>query len=416
MRLERLSGAVEESVGKALVVAVTAAPGVHRLVFITVLSAIWSAAEVGLAAADLGIASFLAILSGGAVSGQVMAKWARYPGSRFRTVLAFQGFWWQLGALPIAGMVAWVLHRSGLVDSLTSTLLFFLGFSIWQIERTKLLSDRRIILLAGVEVVLLLVVSFAVMLAGSASSAVGIYGATLLLAGVTVAPVAMRTPRGCEHYGRESCEGLGYRDTATLAANGVVSSGREQLTVPAIKLVADSSMAGLVAQVSVMVASVLLLPRALANHYVPELSRNVGGRDTATEILSRYRRAMHAVLIGITAAFLGGIALCWAFGIARPLLPLAALVGFMMIFGQASLLPSTVLTVQQRVAPILMSALTVTSGWAVVVAALAFSDVSAWLAAVLMLGFSLFAAAARASYLHRVMDRNFLAKSGESAA
>lgn len=103
------------SVDRIMLLAVTAAPGVQRLVFIWAISIAYTQAEVGSAAADLGVASFLALLAGGAVSGQIMALWARYPDQKSRNVLVRQSAYWQLGALLLAAVATCALNGLDLI-------------------------------------------------------------------------------------------------------------------------------------------------------------------------------------------------------------------------------------------------------------------------------------------------------------
>lgn len=391
------------SVDRIMLLAVTAAPGVQRLVFIWAISIAYTQAEVGSAAADLGVASFLALLAGGAVSGQIMALWARYPDQKSRNVLVRQSAYWQLGALLLAAVATWALKGLDLIESATSVMLFFAGFSVWQVERTKMLSDRRLRSLAWLEAVLASLMVLGALWPSSAQLALAFYGLSLLSTGGAAIIVSKQAHRvETRSLGDASCE-LGYRATGTLAVNGMVSTGREQLTIPAIKLIADASLAGVVAQVSTVIAALLLLPRSLSNHYVPSLSRAAGLGEAAESIMKSYRRSMSRALLAISGAFISAIFVLLIAGVFVEHLPIALLAGLSLIAGQVALLPSTVLTVRQAVAPILASSCVATVAWVTVVAALGAIDIPAKNSVMLLLGISTVVALVRALYLRRVV-------------
>ncbi|MDR7098303.1 hypothetical protein J2X04_000650 [Lysobacter niabensis] len=390
------------SAQKLLLLVVTAAPGVQRLAFISALSFMLATTDVGIAAADIGIASFLALLAGGAASGQLMAIWARFPDPAIRREMTRNALVWQLCIVPVAVVAALAMDAFGLVGSVGAVIAFFAGFSLWQVERTKLLSDRKLLLLGVFEMLLIVVVaSFAFLC--SASAAVISYGVALLAAGAVALLVSWSADRG--GGGRPEGGGMTYRETAMLAANGVVSTGREQLTTPAVLLISGGAMAGVVAQVSSVVAALLLLPRALANNYVPELSRHADSPARTGEILVRYRQAMRYGIMGISGALLILVFCAWCAGTQGTTLVIALLAGLSLIAGQLALLPSTVLTVRRATAPILMTALYVTVAWLAVVGVLFLVELRGALSVALLLIFTTVAVLLRGVILSRAIER-----------
>ncbi|HEY5852210.1 MAG TPA: hypothetical protein VIT62_15790 [Lysobacter sp.] len=345
---------------------ITAAPGLQRLAFMAILSVRLPVESVGLVMADLGVAAFLSLLAGGALSTQVMASWAGMADAVSRRRVCHQMLAWQAVSMAFVAPLTALLWKAGLVAAPVPVFLFYLGFSIWQTERAKLLCDRRLALLLVVEVCLTTVAA-ASALAGSAT-ALASYAVAMLVAGVAVMAFG-RIPPGLP--GAEVAEGLNHRETAMLAANSLVSTGRDLLMVPAIRWVAGNASAGLAAQVLTTMAALLLLPRALSYHYMPGLSRQAGSASGIAGVLADYQRAMSRVLAGISVVLLLGVGAAWSSGVAPAQLLIIALAGVSLIAGQAGLVSASVLMVRQTVAPILASAIWTTLVWALAVLALA---------------------------------------------
>ncbi|HEY5805579.1 MAG TPA: hypothetical protein VIT90_18020 [Lysobacter sp.] len=399
MRFKRALGLL--SVRRAGLLVITAAPGLQRLAFMAILSARLPVESVGLVMADLGIAAFLSLLAGGALSTQVMASWAGMSDAASRRRVSNQMLVWQAAALAIVAPLTALLWKAGLVAAPVPVFLFFLGFSIWQTERAKLLCDRRLVPLLVVEVCLTAMAAASALV--SATTALAAYGAAMLMAGVAVM-VFGRQLTGMQEK-TEAAKGLNHRETAMLAANSMVSTGRDLLMVPAIRWVAGNATAGLAAQVLTTMSALLLLPRALSYHYMPGLSRQAGSASGIAGVLADYQRSMSLVLAGISVALLVGVGVAWSAGVHASQLLVIGLAGASLVAGQASLVSASVLMVRQSVAPILTSALWTTLVWALAVLALAGGRSNGqWLAEALLL-LAVVLSLGRALYLRRRADR-----------
>lgn len=375
---------------------VTAAPGVQRLAFIAAISALLPIQAVGLVSADLGIASFLSLLAGGALSNQVMALWAGNPQGGSRERLRRQMLVWQLavavGVLPLL----WLLRVFGVASSPLAVFAFFAGFSVWQTERAKLLCDRRLTVLMVAEVCLTLaVVAGAVV---DAKMALASYGLAMLAVGSIVSLTANR-PMLAVGTGLEKVSGrLSYQETGMLALNGVVSTGRDTLMVPAIRWIGGDGLAGLAAQVLTSMAAFLLVPRALTYHYMPMLSKQAFGVASGPT-QEAFQRSMSMALGGMTSVLAVGICVAGWLGQDTGQLLVLGLAGGSLIAGQAGMVPVSVLMVRHTVAPIMYSAILTSLVWMVVVLALGKAELPGQTGAVILLLFSVALSLARALYL-----------------
>lgn len=389
------------TVERAGLLVVAAAPGIQRLAFVFIMSALVPVASVGLVMADLGVASFLSLLAGGTLSAQVMALWAALPDPASRRRVGAQLLAWQASAIVVVAPLTWLLWTAGLIESPGSVFLFFLGFSIWQTERSKLLCDRRVVALLAIECCLTSLAAVSALL--GERYALAAYGGAMLVTGLAVMLTSRLGIGGVD--GIEGAEGLNHRETAMLAMNGIVSTGRDLLMVPAIRWVAGSATAGLAAQVLTAMTALLLLPRTLSYHYMPSLSRQMrGGLDDGESVLDKYRHSMTLTLSGIGAALAAGVFAAWSSGVAAPKLLVIALAGATLIAGQASLVSASVLMVRQSVRPIMMSALWTTLVWALVVLALGVSGPSGLWSAQLLLLVAVVLSMLRAFYLRGRAD------------
>ncbi|WP_427913589.1 hypothetical protein ACPWT1_01045 [Ramlibacter sp. MMS24-I3-19] len=128
----------------------------------------------------------------------------------------------------------------------------------------------------------------------------------------------------------------------------------------------------MIAQVASIASGLLLVPRALAYHYLPRLK---AGNSVDAGIATEYRRQLR---VGLSILWLCFIAALVALNIGRAIAlqttMLAALCATELIVAQASLYPSNFLLVLGRMKYVMTSSVVLASVWAISIVLLATTE------------------------------------------
>lgn len=340
---------------------VTAAPGIQRLGFIAALSGYFDSATVGIVAGDIGICSFLALFAGGAVSGQALALWQQDSRESTQTRLLLNCLYWLSLSFAILIPLIYLLYARNVVAFPLASALFLVGLSTWQFCRTVFIAEQRVFLTSIVELITLILLGLSIAIPSQSPHSLFLYyGITLALAGlISVAIIGIPKLRTASNSNPTPTQASGFKSFFLLAINGIISTGRDHLTVPAVGFLADNSTAGIVAQTTSIISALLLIPRALVNHHLPILSKGLA-TDTACHRPFRNQMTWTLALLAALHTTISLI-LIISNSIASPFIALLA--GLALLSNQLSLFASAILTMTQKISPIASSAFASTTLW-----------------------------------------------------
>ncbi|WP_427913590.1 hypothetical protein ACPWT1_01050 [Ramlibacter sp. MMS24-I3-19] len=201
----------------------------QRLLLVLVGARIYGNLEFGVVASDLGIATLCTCLTGGALSLDILASW---QGKTRRDIAAYNGFAaiWLAGAFILVGVAMVLLSVVGAISDPAAASGFFIGSSLWQAQRSKMIAERLYGSLASIECAIALGTASGLFVAGHFATAL-VYHSFLLAAASLFTFV-----RSHERFSKPR-ESRGS-ELIHLAFNGIVSSGRDALLVPASLFIA----------------------------------------------------------------------------------------------------------------------------------------------------------------------------------
>lgn len=381
---------------------VTAAPGIQRLGFIALLSLKFNNATVGIVAGDIGISAFLALIAGGTVSGQVLALWQRSTRDSQQARLLLNCTYWLIMCILLLIPAIYLLHEHGAIAFPLGSALFFIGFSLWQFCRTIFIAEKKIVHTALMEILTFGLLGITIALfSTNANSCLVWYGSILVFTG-TASLITISAPRRSSLLAsrHETIKGSELKNFALLAANGIISSGRDHLTVPAVRFLADDTAAGIVAQATSVVSSLLLIPRALVNHHLPALSQ----RSSITFADIKLYRGQMRLALALLALLHIATTLAILITSNDKALPLMALLaGLALLSNQLSLFASSILTVQQKITQIAFSAFWSTTIWSCGIFAIAALNQNSTISLTIFFVISISLGIGRAIYLERIL-------------
>lgn len=383
---------------------VTAAPGIQRLGFIAALSVYFDNATVGIVAGDIGICSFLTLFAGGAVSGQALALWQRNSCESNQMRLLLSCLYWLSFSFALLIPLIYLLYARDAIAFPLASALFLVGLSTWQFCRTVFIAEQRIVLTSTVELITLILLGAIVAIPSQGPDSLFFwYGLILAFAGF-VSMIIIGTPKlrllSSGYLIAEQASN--FKSFMLLAINGIISTGRDHLTVPAVGLLADNSAAGIVAQTISVISALLLIPRALVNHHLPILTKSptIG---TAGHRPFRTQMAWTLSLLAVFHTTISSILMIYSSS-NSPLVALLA--GLALLSNQLSLFASAILTMTQKIGPIASSAFISTTLWCFGIFVIHELQADPPVSIYIFFSLSISLGIARATYLEKTLARH----------
>jgi hypothetical protein len=293
-----------------LLLAVTGAPGLSRLLLFLLVQGLLGLDALGRFASDVAVTQLAGFFSGVGVSALVMIRVPQAEaGDRLGVALGLA--WPSLAWLAAGSAAIFVLHAAGWVYAWGLSAAVLAGFSLLMLVRRYMLALKAYALLLAVELGVLAVMlgGVAVFREAGAPAAYASLAGSQLLAGLGCGGWAL--VRHLKRGGGPPRPGAGaFRRSFEFGAGNLCSGGRTQLLVPLTAQLCGASWSGLVGLMQSLLGLVLLFPRGLSQFHIPDLAALSSRRriESLRGVLHRFQsqvnRLLLALVVGVGAGWL----------------------------------------------------------------------------------------------------------------
>jgi O-antigen/teichoic acid export membrane protein len=291
------------------VLAVTAFPGVQRVVVFALVARVSGMAALGRFSSDISVVSLIGFFTAVGWSSVILVRVPKAPDQEALAVTT------EISALALLSLVVGcavltVLRTWGLVFHLFDSCAYLSAWTGYQLVRHYFIAAQRYYRLLLAEVLILASVCVLLAVFPASSEVIPYRALSIPLGTLVVGSASCLWWRAWRKGVWPLRIGAGTVVTGLeFGANNMISGGMAMIIPPLVVRVAGAGYGGLLGLISSLLGIVGLVPRAMALQKLPDLARALvaGNRDHIARLLSRFQTQLNAALGIFSLAAI----ICW---------------------------------------------------------------------------------------------------------